>query len=272
MTTHTYRRLSDEVRRFGPIEISERDAYRPVSISLESGDDEYSGCSLTLRALGWSVRVRLPAVLKPYREWIDTSKYEWSRNPNGGYWDVHRREFSLYVNEGYVHLHYGPQTNDSSTTKGLCREIPWMAWRYDTTRLFDDRGALVWIQQGARQNWDEQHAAEKALSKVRFAFKDFDGEDNIVTTHITQREWLKGRGWFKWLSLVVPRMVRRSLELNFEKEVGPEKGSWKGGTTGHSIEMLSGELHEAAFRRYCEQDHRSKYRPYRITFVGKVEA
>lgn len=49
---------------------------------------------------------------------------------------------------------------------------------------------------------------------------------------------------------------------------GPEKGSWKGGTIGHSIEMLPDELHEAAFRRYCDQDHRAKGRSYRIRFIG----
>lgn len=30
---------------------------------------------------------------------------------------------------------------------------------------------------------------------------------------------------------------------------------WKGGTTGHAINMLSGELHEAAFRRYCAENN-----------------
>ena len=35
------------------------------------------------------------------------------------------------------------------------------------------------------------------------------------------------------------------------KETGSKKGSWKGGTIGHGIDMLPGELHEGAFRRYC---------------------
>jgi len=34
--------------------------------------------------------------------------------------------------------------------------------------------------------------------------------------------------------------------------------------------MEPGELHEAAFRRYCDQEHRSKYSRYRITFVGRA--
>ena len=44
-----------------------------------------------------------------------------------------------------------------------------------------------------------------------------------------------------------------------------------GGTLGHGIEMQADEAPEAAFRRYCEQEHRSKYRPFRITFVGPAQ-
>ena len=51
-------------------------------------------------------------------------------------------------------------------------------------------------------------------------------------------------------------------------ETGREKGSWKGGTIGTSIEMLPGELHESAFRRYCDEEHRAKSGKYRIKFIG----
>jgi hypothetical protein len=35
--------------------------------------------------------------------------------------------------------------------------------------------------------------------------------------------------------------------------------------------MLPGELHEAAFRRYCEQEHHSKYQRFKISFVGVLQ-
>lgn len=60
----------------------------------------------------------------------------------------------------------------------------------------------------------------------------------------------------------------RNLDLRFSGETGREKGSWKGGTIGTSIEMRPGELHEAAFRRYCDEEHRAKSGKYRITFIG----
>jgi hypothetical protein len=79
---------------------------------------------------------------------------------------------------------------------------------------------------------------------------------------IQEREWLRGVKAFRWLSRFFYPKIRRSLNLEFHKEVGPRKGSWKGGTIGHSIEMLPGELHEAAFRRYCEKNN--------MTFIREI--
>ena len=76
--------------------------------------------------------------------------------------------------------------------------------------------------------------------------------------------------WFRWLSVFAKPKISRSLSIEFSEEVGPEKGSWKGGTLGTGTTMLAHEDAEAAFRRYCEEDHHSKYRQYRITYVGRV--
>lgn len=56
--------------------------------------------------------------------------------------------------------------------------------------------------------------------------------------------------------------LRRSLDIRFSGETGHRKGSWKGGTVGHSINMLPGELHEAAFHRYCTE--------HEMTFIGEA--
>jgi hypothetical protein len=53
------------------------------------------------------------------------------------------------------------------------------------------------------------------------------------------------------------------LDIRFSEETGRRKGSWKGGTLGHGIDMLPGELHEAAFRRYCAT--------HEMEFVGAAE-
>ena len=107
-----------------------------------------------------------------------------------------------------------------------------------------------------RRIWD----AEEAVPCRIFQFLDFDGERLTAATRIEEREWHFGTGWFKWLDWFHARKVHRSLDIKFSGETGERKGSWKGGTVGHSIEMLSGELHESAFRRYCAE--------HKMTFEG----
>ncbi len=91
----------------------------------------------------------------------------------------------------------------------------------------------------------------------------------VATCVIEEREWHRGAGWFKWLKWFYPRKIRRSLDLKFSAEVGPEKGSWKGGTIDHGIEMQKGETPRQAFERYCSKEHDARHgRKYRIRFIG----
>ncbi len=99
---------------------------------------------------------------------------------------------------------------------------------------------------------------EARVPKAVFLLFDYDGTEIKATTHIEEREWHRGKGWFKWLVWLTPARISRSMDISYDKEVGYEKGSWKGGMTGHSIELKPGELHEAAMRRYCEQGVRNK--------------
>ncbi|WP_244504945.1 hypothetical protein [Pelagibacterium luteolum] len=189
---------------------------------------------------------------------MDTSKYEWSKSPEGGYWDVYRREFGFSVSEGFLHVKLGAQTHDSSTTKDWCKHLPWTQWRHVRHSFYGLDGQHVSTipdtGKGYRLDpgrFERERAIADATPVASFAFDDFDGERLSVATKIEEREWRFGSGWFKWLSIFRRPKISRSLDLKFSGETGKRKGSWKGGTMGHSIEMLPGELHEAAFKRYC---------------------
>jgi hypothetical protein len=86
---------------------------------------------------------------------------------------------------------------------------------------------------------------------VVFAFTDYDDELIFARCHIEEREWRAGDKWCSWLSLFSKPLIRRSLSIAFDREVGTRKGSWKGGTVGSGIEWLPGDSPEWAFRRYC---------------------
>lgn len=233
--------------------------WNPFGVTYETAGDDYrAGCNaIVIYGFRRRIEFRLREWLKPYRKWIDTSKYEWSTNPPGGYWQTYRREWGFRLHDGFLQVFLGPQTHDSETTKSWCKHLPWTQWRFvresyhglegELLRTFGDRESRGIDNIMAKLDY------EKTIPKAVFRFRDYDGEEIEATTHIEEREWKFGEGWFKWLSLFRAPRVRRSLDIHFSKEVGPEKGSWKGGTMGHGIEMRPGELHADAFSRYCAE-------------------
>jgi len=62
---------------------------------------------------------------------------------------------------------------------------------------------------------------------------------------VVEREWRWH--WFKWLPLT--KMVRKTIDITFDDEVGERTGSWKGGTLGCGYNMKKGELPEQTLRR-----------------------
>jgi hypothetical protein len=270
-------RLTDNDRHLGPITYARcSDSWRPLRLVYSSGggDEGAKHNHLTVYAFAWVARVRMPALLKPWRRWVPTGHYEWAKSPDAGYFDEQPREYGFSLSEGFLQVFMGAQTGDSDTTQSWAKHLPWTQWRFHRFSLYDAAGAEFWTQIERRGNgtksrdFDAQREATARCDKAAFLVDDYDGQRLTVTTHIEEREWKFGEGWFKWLSLFRKPKVSRSLSIEFDKECGPEKGSWKGGLCGTSIAMLPGELHEAAFRRYCDQEHRSKYSRYRITFVG----
>lgn len=274
-------RLTDSDRKLGPLTWGNLgpSSWRPLRLVLSSGGDcdcDRTDNTLTACAFGYVARLSLPNMLQPYR--IKHQAKTWdaatvARLGRDWYYQTHPNEYGFSLSDGFLQLFFGPQTMDSATTKDWCKHLPWTQWRHVRFSLYTPDGAHYWTQcdksKGIGQ-FSAQMDAQKACPSVSFAFDDFDGQRITATCHVEEREWRFGVGWFKWLSLFRKPKIQRSLDMRFSSEVGPEKGSWKGGTIGTATEIEPGELCEFAFRRYCDQDHRSKYRQYRIKFVGAV--
>ena len=266
------RRWSDNDTHYGPFTVSRGD-YKRLGFVIDSGADEdgNSGCHARLYLGGTTILVELPNLIPDYRikhvatSWDAATIERMGRNY---YFETFSREYGITYSERALHVHYGPQTHDSRDTKSKVFFLPWLEKRFVRSSYYGLNGEEL-RRFGPRHD-PAEYAFKESMPKARFAFDDYDGKRITATTHIKELEWKRGEGWFKWMSLFWEGTVRRSLEIEFSEEVGPDKGSWKGGTMGHGIEMLPGELHEAAFRRYCEQDHRSKYKNFRIAFVGSV--
>lgn len=249
-----------------------------LGIMLDSGAREGRGgdCHIRVSALGYVLICELPQIIPHYveRRTVSYEREEFiARTGRDYYEEVFPCEYGFHFFEGAVHVHYGAQTHDGSTTKSKVYFLPWKAWRHVRQSFYGLEGEhFATVPERPRVSWAAFDAIKNACPKVRFAFEDYDGERLTATTHIEESEWLAGEGWFRWLSWFRHPKVCRTLQIEFSGETGKEKGSWKGGTIGTGIEMLPGELHEAAFRRYCEQEHRSKNGSYRVRFIGPAAA
>ena len=246
-------RWSDNDQYFGPFTYArDTHGYRPFGVQVScctNGRNQFRAS-----AFGHTILFPLPPILKVCRVWERT------------YWYAYPREFGAFLIDGAVHLDYGAQTHDSTTDKSKVWFLPWCQTRHIRHSLYGLKGEIVadLPERAKGADWQCHRNVEQAILGVcptaRFEFTDFDGERLTATTRIEEREWAHGTGRFKWLSLFRRNIIRRSLDIDFSGETGKRKGSWKGGTTGTSIDMLPGELHEAAFRRYCAQNA--------MTFVG----
>lgn len=139
--------------------------------------------------------------------------------------------------------------------------VPWSNMRFHAQYFYDlDRKLIKTIPGGTSFSvrWDFQESA--ALPKRSYDLKDYDGEDVVATCYIEGRHWKRGIRWCKWMSWFCKDLHSTSLDIRFSKETGERKGSWKGGTIGHSIEMLPNETPDQAMARYCTEN--------KMTYVG----
>lgn len=265
-------RWGDNDHFLGPFTYS-RDTrgFRPLAVILGSGDDDdYPGCRIRLSGFGHTLIAAIPAIIKPWRRKIYPSSWDAAtveRLGRNWYYDTHEREYGFSYSEGFLQVFFGRQTHDSSLDQNWCTHLPWTQWRHVRHSLYGLAGDHYWTQDQEPKgfifsSYEAMRQMQETCPFVRFDFTDFDGEKLTATTRIEEREWRFGAGWFKWLSWFRRPKIVRALDIEFSGETGKRKGSWKGGTLGHAINMLPGELHRAAFRRYCVEN--------RMTFIEEA--
>lgn len=230
----------------------------------ESGECRTNYCNLHFAIAGHSWWFRIPELFKPRKKWVDTSKYEWSTNPKGGYWEYIKREYGISIAEDSIHVQYGIQPGSWSSTDKKNSDhtkvfwIPWKSMTYIHEEFFTTEWSSYTIlaDKKGRTDWEEQRLVKDNVPKIKFKFNDFDGEEIIATCYISKRMWRHGTSWCKWIGYIRKPLVKYYLDLEFSKETGYEKGSWKGGTTGHSITIQYGEDPLEAFKRYGSAEDR----------------
>jgi hypothetical protein len=269
-------RLTDSDKNWGPFTLARWN--NRFSIMLSSGDEETGQAinTLTLNGFGWALRIKLPKLIHPWRirheaHWDKETVRRLGRNH---YFETHDREFGFALSDmgnGYdfLQVHFGAQTHDSDTDMNWCKHLPWKQWACVRSSIYRPDGTHFATEKKGK--FFEFLRVKKTCPASCFGFEDYDGEMIVATCIVEEREWHRGEGSFKWLRWFYPKKIRRSLDLHFSSEVGPEKGSWKGGTIGHGIEMLKGENPRQAFERYCAKEHDRKGSKFKLRFIGPCQ-
>jgi len=272
-------RLTDNDKKFGPITYAKVN-WKRISFILSSGDN-YDGVpslnAITVYALGWVFRVFLPAIIRPFAQKVTAHGWDAETIKRLGrdhYFNYFEREYGFSLSDGeFFQLYYGIQSGFGNLPDGVkeqswCKHLPWTQWRM-VRHSYHNLDGSVYSVRKPKSSWEEQ----PDLPRVKFRFKDYDGEIITATCHIEEREWHKGEGWFKWLSWLAKPMIRRYLDMSFDKEMGPQKGSWKGGTIGMACDMstgIQGDTPETAFRRFCQEEQERKGKKFKLQFLQNV--
>lgn len=281
-------RLTDDSKSIGPLSwgTTTWKAFRINYSSYEDLDDlEEKGNfknSLTIHIGNFVARIYLPKIIKPHfikieaKDWSEETIKRLGRNY---YYEYFNREYGFTYYEGNLTLKYGVQQGNGMyevNEQSKFWSVPWKQYRLVRDELYDANNVLFWKDERLLDKSIDKslifdhYVAKSKCSSIDFLIEDYDGEKVVLKTYLEIREWKRGDGLFKWMSWFRKGIFKRSLELDFTKEVGKSKGSWKGGMIGHSIELLDGETRLDAIKRYCEQTHRSKEGSYKLKYIRQI--
>jgi hypothetical protein len=232
-----------------------------VGFGLNVGNyyNDHEECFLHIRFLKWSLWIDIPKIIKPHRAWKDAEDDEYWTQRGGGYWTTTRREYGVDVDARTIVVKFGTQQDCWPDDRRWSYYFPWMETRRVRYDFLDALGNLVVRvkdKPSGAIDFDAIEVARGLAPKYRFAFNDYDGEEILATCRVEEMEWRYGTKWCKWVGWLAPKIVRRTLDIEFNKEVGPGKGSWKGGTMGHGIDLLPNESPYGAFVRYGKANDR----------------
>lgn len=121
-----------------------------------------------------------------------------------------------------------------------------MPWQWDHHRVEVLRADGTWtpmIREYGVDSYQDQRHIEKFWYKYRL--RNGSIQEATATVFVERRSW-KWR-WFPFLPW--PRLVRQSIDVRFDREIGERSGSWKGGCIGCGYDMRPGETAKTTLKR-----------------------
>lgn len=180
--------------------------------------------SLIFLFVGWGpLFLRLP--------W-DTGKNNEAENP----------EYGLHT-----YSSNGKYTNELWLMWGWKRKhisLPWALNWYRTSLLLRN-GNWATKRRGGFKHFYGDDLPYQETFPYKYTLKSGEVQEVSATIKVEEREWR--RNWLMFLPLF--NLEKKTIEVKFDDEIGEETGSWKGGVTGCSYEMLPFETPKETLKR-----------------------
>ena len=125
-----------------------------------------------------------------------------------------------------------------------------MPWQYDWVRTSILRKDGTWeheIKSHTKNFYEDKWKDVLDIQTFPYTYTLKSGEIQSRLATIKIREMEHRQLWLKWTSF--NNLIRKSIEIDFNDEVGEETGSWKGGCTGCSYELRNTETPLESLRR-----------------------
>lgn len=245
-------------------------------LKWDSGDKEYPGNKLILYFFGYCAYVKMPKLIKPFYEkhtFTTLSEEDAARrlatHGHLNYWEQFHRVFGFLVEKHGVHYSWGPSTMDSRTSKSGYCAFPWTEFDHVGDRHTGADGVAHSL---APRDYKKSSELRDSICRFVFLLRDYDGSEIRAYCYLEESFYRVGTGWIKKVfGPLRPKKVFRRLDISFDGETGPEKGSWKGGTTGTSQKCEKGDKFDAQYliEKYCAGEHRSKSGKFKMSLVRR---
>lgn len=235
---------------------------------------------------GWGFRLLLPQLINPVA--VKVAASHWppetiARIGRDYYYSYFNREWGFTIHENYFQLMWGVQgASEWNFPSMLMKEkswsclIPWLSYRPTAHQVFDGDGQLVWEEQfqntqQAKENNAKRFDLTQQLTHRQYLVEDSDGEEIVVRVHQEFRKWERGTSWCSWLSWFMKGIKHRTIELEFTKEIGQRKGSWKGGLIATGYKMLPNETIDVCVERFFKEKSKTDDRDLKgVTLIKRI--
>jgi len=148
-------------------------------------------------------------------------------------------KWGISYHSNMIWIHLGGKGNMNGGSKWYTIHMPWDRTWVRTSMLKKDG---TWEDETRknkknihRSEWDDQWYTE--FHPYTYILKSGEVQNRTARVRVSEREWR-----MRWLvNVPLFRKIRRTIDVEFDDEVGERSGSWKGGTIGCGYDLKPNE-------------------------------